>query len=163
MSFGLFAGTLARSIVLMKDRDDRGLAHDLARLVAAAARARWEGEPDIVTWVPASRAAFIRRGFDHARDLAEAVCSETGIAPPVGTLAHRGSSRDQRSLGRRERAGNVEGRFAVAHAAASSIGGARILLVDDVLTTGATVREATRVLRDAGAREVRLATVARSW
>ena len=42
VSFGLFADILARSIVLMKDRDDRGLAVDFARLVAAAIRARWE-------------------------------------------------------------------------------------------------------------------------
>ena len=71
----------------------------------------------------------------------------------------RGSARDQRTLGKEDRARNLAGSVWVC----DDVCGMRLLLVDDVVTTGATMREATRVLLSRGAAEVTCAAVARVW
>ena len=99
----------------------------------------------------------MRRGFDHTSALARIVGVRLGV--PTSVLLEARSRDDQRALGRDARFANMAGAFAMLP---DAIVPARVLLVDDVFTTGATFDGAARALLAAGAREVRVAAVARA-
>lgn len=145
---------LSRMLTLLKDGGDRRLAAPLGGWLAKAAE-DWAGWDCTLTWVPATHQAILRRGFDHAHLLAVEVASVFGR--PVRRLFAAGSRRDQRELGRAARETNL----AKAFSTTSQCVPARILLVDDVLTTCSTADAATRVLMEAGAEEVRVLAAAR--
>ena len=90
-------------------------------------------------------------------EVAACLSALTGV--PLADALFRRSATDQRSLGREERAANVAGTFSCAQ----DVSGCSLLLVDDVITTGASVREAARALLGAGATGVWAVSVARTW
>ena len=113
---------------------------------------------DLMTYVPISRLRRRKRGYDQTLLLAEAAGRELNMTP-VCTLKKRSFVKPQsRTLGPEERQRNIRGAFRVVDAEA--VEGKRVLLIDDVLTTGATVSEASRVLLEAGAKSVDVATLA---
>ena len=113
---------------------------------------------DLMTYVPISRLRKRKRGYDQTLLLAEAAGRELNMTP-VCTLKKRSFVKPQsRTLGPEERQHNIRGAFRVIDAEA--VKGKRVLLIDDVLTTGATVSEASRVLLEAGAKSVDVATLA---
>lgn len=113
---------------------------------------------DMVTWIPLSKRHLRQRGYDQAELLARAVAKRTGI-PCCGTLKKIKNIRAQSSLkDLRERAENVKGVYRVRPDAV--IHGKRILLIDDIVTTGSTISEASGTLISAGAAEVRAAAIA---
>lgn len=150
-----YRGPLARTIVAAKVRGARAawpaLGDELADAVAAAAPA-----VDVVTWVPTDPRRRRARGCDHAEVLATRVAAR--LARPSLPLAHVRRAPDQ---GARP-AGARPSLPAGTYRARRRIDGARVLLVDDVLTTGATAAGVARALAGAGAREVRLAVLARA-
>ena len=112
----------------------------------------------LMTYVPISRLRKWKRGYDQTLLLAEAAGRELGLAP-VCTLKKRSFVKPQsRTLGPEERQRNIRGAFRVIDS--EIVRGKRVLLIDDVLTTGATVSEASRVLLEAGAKSVDVATLA---
>lgn len=139
-----------RAILAFKEhgRTDvaRVLAEALAASVSAAAR-----EADCVVAVPSSRAAYARRGYDPVRVLLR----RAGFLG-IRALEHTRDSGAQKVLDAGARASNRRGAFA----ATRRLDGTKVLIVDDVLTTGATVSEAARALSAAGARVVGAATLA---
>lgn len=113
---------------------------------------------DLVTWVPVSTLRKFRRGYDQSRLLAQALGKELSLpvfrvlkkvrhTPPQSTLGHAP-----------QRRANVLGAYRITDP--SKVAGKRILLLDDVVTTGATASECAKVLLTAGAKEVLLATIA---
>lgn len=115
----------------------------------------------VVTHVPTSAAHRRRRGYDQAELLARALAGRTGLAfAPM--LARRRQKRTQVSLQPQQRLANVRDAFTVRPAARQPSRGDDVLLVDDVLTTGATARAAAEVLARAGVRRVALVTFARA-
>lgn len=156
VSAGELVGPLARAVVLHKDAGERRLGAELGALTAGAVPHEWLNWTQVVTWVPATQAAARRRGFDHGRGIAQAVAQR--MQRPCVPLLSRATARDQRSLGRGARAQNASGSFG----ACTSPPG-RVLLVDDVFTTGATLHAAAEALLEAGSTEVRIAAVARAW
>lgn len=149
-------GAVARAVVLHKDAGERRLGRTLGDRLAQAVVHRWPDPPGLVTWVPPTAAALARRGFDHGRSLAVPVAAALGSeAKP---LLARASARDQRRLGREARGRNSAGSFSCL---GEVTGG--VLIVDDVLTTGATLDSAAEALHAAGAGAVRVAVVARAW
>lgn len=111
--------------------------------------------------VPTTPERERRRGYNQARLLARHVAGTTGL-PLVEALTRRDSRASQTSLTPRERVENVHGAFVVTAVGATALPAAHVVLVDDVLTTGATAGEAAQVLTRAGAASVTLLAYARS-
>ena len=112
-----------------------------------------------------SSAAERKRGYNQARLLADVAIKRLRLLKPgwklqkaYGALVRRKSTASQFELSRRARRRNLAGAFAIA----GNVAGREVLLVDDILTTGATARECARVLKRAGATKVWVATVARA-
>lgn len=147
---------LSRAVTLYKDAGERRYGPLLGALLAGACR-QWRGWPDAVAAVPATRAAVARRGFDHTAALAAAVARELRV-PVISRLGVK-RQHDQRVLGREERFANMESAFLVLPGESLP---ARVLLVDDVFTTGATFDGAARALLAAGSSAVRVAALARA-
>ena len=113
---------------------------------------RLAGEYDLVSWVPVSKKRKRTRGYDQAELLCRSLCRELGVEP-VSTLAKTVDNPAQSaSHDASQRAANVLGVYAPLPDA--DIAGKRILLIDDIVTTGATLGEACRILRTAGAEKI---------
>ncbi len=131
----------------------RPLSADLESVLEAAWRV------DVVTAVPMTDRALRRRGYNPAWLLALGLTRRAGLpAPGASTLVKVRETAAQRGLAAPERHENVRQAFAVR----GGCTGRDVLLVDDVVTTGATVRECARVLLEAGARSVRVVALART-
>lgn len=152
---GPYAGPWERLVTALKHRGARRLGGLLGRLVALRTSG-WGPAPDLVTAVPASPRRLDERGFDQAAVLAAEAARALGLAYRP-TLARSRLSLSQKRLSRSARAANAEDAFR----ATGRVRG-RALLVDDVLTTGATARACAAALLTAGAQEVRVAVVART-
>jgi ComF family protein len=123
-----------------------------AELVAAA---------DIIAPVPLHRWRLVRRRYNQAAILANAIGRSRGKLVVPDLLVRRRATASQGHLGRGQRQRNVAGAFALHPRRAQVAAGARILLIDDVLTTGATATACARALRKAGATDVDLLVLAR--
>jgi predicted amidophosphoribosyltransferase len=114
-------------------------------------------EADLITWVPADPWRLVMRGYHPPELLARELAGRWGL--PVRATARAASHRaPQRGSDRRARHANVRGAFV----APAPVNAARVLLVDDVHTTGATLSECARTLRVAGAGEVHALSLARA-
>lgn len=115
-------------------------------------------EYDVVTWVPISFLRRVERGYDQVELLAHEVCKHLGCKS-VKLLHKRKHNRRQsrlRTLEQRRR--NVAGAYRAVNR--ELLEGKRVLLLEDIITTGATISEAARVLKEAGAKEVHGACIA---
>lgn len=160
-SLGRYEGTLMALLHRFKYREESSLAGPLGDLLAAGDYPGFRiGDADLVVPVPLHRRRLRERGFNQSLLLARAVGRRHGIPVEARSLRRAVATEPQVSLGRNERERNVRGVFAVEDGA--RIRDKRILLVDDVYTTGSTLKECARVLLKAGAGEVLVLTLARS-
>ena len=143
-----YEGLAKKLVHEFKFTGKRSIAKDLARLMS--------GTPlpispkTIVVYVPTATSRVRSRGFDHARLLAKVMSRLLGL--PLARALVRTTQARQVGYGRSERAKHIHGAFTVR--LPKSIKNAHILLVDDVVTTGATLGEAARVLQKAGAARI---------
>ena len=114
---------------------------------------------DAVIPVPLPWWRGIERGFNQAEELARPLVREWDMELLTGHLLRNRASTPQSTLSRLERLMNVQGAFRVKHP--GGIAGANILLVDDVITTGSTLNECAKVLKEAGAASVGAVTLAK--
>ena len=153
----MYEGNVRRSIHRYKFNGARHYADAYGRLLAMRIL-RDLPQADVITWVPISRQRLRKRGYDQVELLAKAVGTELGI--PTEKLLEK--FRDNRANSGlktpAERRANVLGVYKVPEGA--DIRGKRVLLLDDIVTTGATASECARVLLTAGAEEVIFAAVA---
>ena len=156
----LKVGADAQAMLRLKFRNTPGLAEPLGELLARCAAERFGGEFDTVTWVPVSRKRLRKRGYDQSRLLAEAACRHWNTRP-VQLLNKVQDNPAQSGLqGEAARRANVLGVYAPVDP--ELIRDRRILLIDDIHTTGATLSECVRVLRDNGAASILCLTAART-
>lgn len=145
-----YAGVVPRVVLAYKD-GRTGLAALLARLLCGALAAAAPDDDVELCVIPSTRAALRRRGYDPAR----LVLARTGRRD-ARVLRPARPHRVQKALGREERRANLLG----VHRARRRLEGRRFLLVDDVVTTGATIAEAARAIREAGGEVVGAVAVA---
>lgn len=157
-----------RMITDFKDRGELRLAVVIAALLSsyvmqlldeddASARAHAFLHPDCVCFVPATALAYRRRGFDHMELVAKNFCAYTRL--PFADIALRPQAADQRKLSRTARRANLSGSISIL----KDCSGLSFLILDDVITTGASIRELASALRVRGAREVAALSFARAW
>jgi predicted amidophosphoribosyltransferase len=154
---GVLEWPLSRLVTLHKDAGELRLTPVLAALAAEAA-GEWAEWAQAAAFVPAAPGALLRRGFDHGALLAAAFGAAAGGLAVVDALEAR-PRRDQRGLNRERRRENARSSL---RRLARAFTPPRVLLLDDVFTTGATLDAATLALREAGARQVRVIAVARA-
>ena len=170
-----FSGVARELVLAYKDAGERRLdailAGEICRAVRGSWRIRlpadvevglapapdWSRGLDAVVGVPASPEALRRRGFDHIGRIACLVAADLGL-PDLAALSS-GKSADQRLLSPEARRANRAGAFALR----ADVAGARVLLLDDVMTTGATAAAASELLLAGGAESVHVAVFARVW
>ena len=111
-----------------------------------------------VTFVPSQDSLIKKRDYNHSGVLAGRIAKEFGL-PLLDTLKKTHRTRPQNELSREERLVNLKGSFGLRDKRA--VAGLKILLIDDVMTTGATCDECSKVLLDGGAGEVRCLTLSR--
>lgn len=150
-ALGKYEGRLRDFLLALKFRGSRYLADEFGRRLASRIARRF----DAVVPVPMGRWKLLFRGYNAAALVAERLAVHAGLPYRPGALKKIRKTRPQAELEREERLVNPKGAYR-----ASGVQGV-ILLVDDVLTTGATANACTEALRAAGAAEVHLAVVAR--
>jgi ComF family protein len=138
-----------------KERGLRRLADDAASVVSE--RLAHPGCDAVITFVPPDGGRRLERGYHPAERLAAALASRWSL-PCASLLARSGRSRRQRGLSLPERRRNVAGAFRARGAAPH----ARVVLVDDVYTSGSTASAAASALRACGARQIDVVTFARA-
>ncbi len=157
-----YEGALKDALLLFKYRGYRPLGKPLAVLMHAAYGRDpllWEGASLLVP-VPLHRRRKRRRGFNQAAVLALELGRLTGLPAAPRALRRMADIPPQTTLGRNDRRENVRGAFQAGKE--NAVRGRVAVLVDDVFTTGSTLSECARVLRSAGASEVRAVTIAQA-
>jgi ComF family protein len=157
-AWGCYRGPLERVLHAFKFNRHDFFAAPFAELIEGKIRARGDLDFDAVVPVPMHRAKIRRRGYNQAELLARALARRLGVRCETSLLTKTRDLAAQSKLPRAARSANVRGAFLASPRAAS----ARILLVDDVCTTGATIRACATELARAGAARVCAAVVAKT-
>lgn len=153
-----YEGTVREAFIRYKFGGQSGYATEFARIMAKCIRDNLDGQYDMITWVPVSGQRRKERGYDQAMLLAMAVALELGDVA-VETLEKPMDNAAQSGLqGAEARQKNVKGAYTVVDR--DLVEGKRILLIDDVITTGATLDEASKTLLKNGAQAVLCAALA---
>lgn len=169
VAYGPYEDRMRSAIHALKYDRIHGAARNLGRLLAEAiAQLSTEAPAELlVIPVPLHRSRYAQRGFNQARSLAKFALEALRkthpawrLTLPSSTLMRHRSTESQSGLTPRERRQNVRGAFRVSDP--SAVAGKHVLVIDDIFTTGATARAASRALLDAGAATVWVATLARA-
>ena len=153
-----YEGYIRKSLLRYKFGRARHYAPVYGRMLAMKLLNEYPEGFDILTWVPVSRLRKFTRGYDQVELLAEAVGKELGMLP-VRSLRKIRNNRPQSGIsGLAKRRANVLGVYRAIDP--ETVRGKRILLLDDIITTGATAGECARVLLTAGAKEVHCGCIA---
>jgi ComF family protein len=162
----------ARSVVRFDDGPARLIVHRLKyydRLEIARPVGRWMAragaelldEADVLAPVPMHRLRLVSRRHNQAAVLAQAISRDTGVPTAMRALERVKPTPPQVGLSRAQRAANMQGAFRASEEGKLAALDRRVVLVDDVMTSGATVNAAARALLRAGAKRVDVLTFAR--
>ena len=143
-----------------KFKGQQGYAKAYGRLVAQCVQDHLAGRYDLITWVPLSHRRLKERGYDQAMLLAMAVALELDDVAVETLRKSRNTDAQSGLTGEAARRANVLGAYEVVDP--ELIRDKRLLLIDDIITTGSTISECARTLRTEGAQDVVCATLARA-
>lgn len=148
-------------ILRFKHADRLHVVKGLALWMQRAAGPDFWDDVDLIMPIPLHRWRLLRRRYNQAALLAQVL--GTALGKPVDLLGLRRvrSTPSQAQKGVKARALNVRGAFDLSQKAKQDIAGKVVALIDDVMTTGATLNEASRLLKEAGAAKVKVVTLAR--
>lgn len=155
-----YQGTVRASFHRYKFRGRTGYAKTYGRLMARCVEEHLAGRYDLITWVPLSGDSLKKRGYDQAMLLAMSTALELGEVAAETLVKVRPTDTQSGLREDSARRANVLGAYRITDP--ELVQGKRILLVDDVVTTGSTISECARILRTAGASDVVCATLARA-
>jgi ComF family protein len=159
-SYALYETGLIRTIVMLKFDRIEPLGHWFACRLGELVQREPHLEADVVVPVPLHRQRLQERGYNQAELIAEPLARRLRLPYRPGVLVRKRPRPDKHILTLRERWESVNGAFAAQNG--SQVDNLRVLLVDDVLTTGATLSACAKALREAGAKSVIGLTVARA-
>lgn len=117
-------------------------------------------EADGIFFVPASKKSVKKRGFNQCEILAKKVGEFTSI-PVYKSLVKIKETKEQKTLSKYERKDNIKDAFIILKS--EEVKDKRIILIDDVITTGATIKECEKVLREFGAKEIKILTISKNY
>lgn len=152
-----YEGNPRQSLLRFKFGDKRSYADTYGPMLAMKLLSDRQEHYDLLTWVPVSAGRRRKRGYDQSQLLAQAVGKELGIEPCRLLTKFRNNRPQSTIRGDAQRRANVLGVYRMEKA---DVAGKTILLIDDILTTGATAGECARMLLTAGAAKVYLAVAA---
>ncbi len=156
-----YEGAARKAVLRFKFSGKASYAACFGELLADCVRQNLPGSFDVITWVPLSPRRHRKRGYSQARLLAEAAAAELGVGNCVELLKKRRNTPAQSGIkGAAARRANVSGAFEASRS--DALIGKRILLIDDVVTSGATLSECSRVLMTHGAETVVCATLCKA-
>lgn len=150
---------LSRAIVRYKYHRTQSIGRSLSILAAEQIASAYlqDDLPDVITYVPLHWRRYLRRGFNQSEAVARTLAARLRI-PLLPLLQRTRATPPQQSLDAEQRHRNLRGAFTCRE----QLDGHRVALVDDVITTGATANEISRLLLKAGAREVHLWCLAKT-
>ena len=155
-----YEGVVRESILRYKFSEATGYAQTYGALVADCIRNNLQGCYDLISWVPISKKRYKERGYDQAMLLAHSTALELD-EKAVSTLEkHRDVARQSGMGSAEKRRANISGAYRAVDP--ELIRGKRVLIIDDIVTTGSTLSECARILLQNGAKEVMCAAIARS-
>ena len=160
VSLGEYQDKLREIVIEMKHSGQEALTIQVGRWLGSRYRDRLSSNVyDLCCGMPTHWTRHFTRGTNVAALLCEGLSGETGIHFRQDLLRQTRPTRKQGTLSRRQRLANVRNSFSLTPGC--SVEGLKILLVDDVMTSGATVNEAAKLLRKNGAVDIGVAVVAR--
>lgn len=163
VAYGAYDGVLRDLIHLLKYQQIKPVAPLLGRLLAESLAQIRLPEPLVLVPVPLFKRKLRDRGFNQAEEIARSFMNcgvLSGIQLDTSSLVRVRETASQTGLTRHQRRANLRGAFAVVRP--EQMEGKSVLVIDDVMTTGTTASECSRVLLRAGAKQVFVATVARA-
>ncbi len=150
---GIYQGVLRESVRVLKYNDRSCLGRELGELMVEAYRKHFDwADFDYLIPVPLYRKQWRKRQYNQAQVLCLHLAEKTGIPELAGGLVRSRETRPQYQLTRQERGVNLRGAFRVNPK--YDLAGKRVLVIDDISTTGTTINECARVLKQSGAEEV---------
>ena len=153
-----YEGNIRASLHRFKFGGARHYARSYGRMLAMKLLREYPEGFDVLTWIPISPLRKLKRGYDQVELLAQAVGKELGMEP-VRTLRKVRNNPPQSGIdGHARRKANVLGVYRAVDP--EQFRGKRVLMLDDIITTGSTAGEAARVLLTAGAKEITCGTIA---
>lgn len=157
-SYGKYEDILKKAIILYKYKNKKSLSDPLGSLMLSTFKKQNWQPPEYIIPVPLSRKRLRGRGFNQAELLASVISKKIGIPVLNKNLLRTRATEHQTKLGKIQRQENVKGAFKIIDS--SMIRGKTLLLIDDVYTTGATLNECSKVLKEAGASRIYSLTLA---
>jgi ComF family protein len=142
----------------LKFRNELACGRVLGELFASSVLERGATLPEAIVPVPLARRRYRQRGYNQASELALAIRGVTGVAVRSDVVVRQRETTEQAGLDRKARRRNVTGAFA----ALAPLRVRHVAILDDVVTTGSTVRELAAVLREAGAEQIEVWAIART-
>ncbi len=153
-----YEGNIRDAILRLKFHGMQSYAEQFAKWMAVPVREKLAEKYDCISWVPCSRLRVWTRGFDQAKLLAQALAKELDVEAVCTLKKIRHNPKQSRTANAAKRRANVLGVYRAADP--DWLKNKRILLIDDVLTTGATMSECGKILRLAGSGDLVCAAIA---
>lgn len=157
--FGEYDTTLRHLILGYKFNNNFGRSKLLGELALQAYNRDAHPFPDLIVPVPLHKRRLMKRGFNQSSEIARFLATALAVPMSNEALARIRNTAPQTKLGHRERQTNIKGAF---QGDSDLVRGKRVLLTDDVYTTGATLKECARTLKNAGAKEITVLVLARA-